>query len=104
MIDTPHHIRTVEPEELRDLLEENDEVVVIDVRPAGEFALDSLEGSFNIPTYNFHIQLAEIPKETIIVTVCDFGGHRSWGAVETLKDLGFTRAVALKGGKAAWKN
>ncbi len=45
----------------------------------------------------------ELPDPTKrIVTVCEFG-KLSTLAAATLRELGFTRAVALDGGMKAWK-
>jgi rhodanese-related sulfurtransferase/DNA-binding transcriptional ArsR family regulator len=78
-------------------------VVVIDVRPADEFAQGHLPGAVNIPLHELKRRLGELPKRKEIVAYCR-GPYcvLSFDAVDTLRRKGF-RARRLEDGFPEWK-
>lgn len=88
----------VDRQQLRDLAASGQPVIVIDVRSAEEFAAGTVQGAIHVPADQLTEKVAGLPKDAIIVTVCNYGGARSCGAAEQLRSIGFEKAAALKGG------
>lgn len=67
---------------------------VIDVRTPEEFADGHLEGATNIDVQadDFADRVGELPRDTAYVVYCA-SGRRATGAVEQMRDLGFTDVV-----------
>lgn len=89
--------------ELRDLLETNEKVVVVDVREPEEIEEGgTIEGAVNVP---MHIVLAKeadqyLPQDAKIIAICT-AGKRCAVAAEELIAEGFD-ADYLEGGLTAW--
>lgn len=96
--------KLMEPDELRQKLNRGEELVVIDVRSAEEFASGHIDGAINIPADQLVMRLGEIPDKAAIVTVCNFGGARSCGTARQLQNLGRTNALPLRGGVRGWRD
>ena len=77
--------------------------VVLDVRTPEEFAEGHLAEAVLINFYDtdFADQLDELDKEATYVVYCR-SGNRSQGAIDTMRDLGFTDVVEVDGGIQAW--
>jgi rhodanese-related sulfurtransferase len=56
----------------------------------------------NIPQGQLRHRLAEVPKDKPVVLMCNTGA-RSYEALVTLTDAGFTQVVSVEGGMAAVK-
>ena len=78
------------------------EVVVIDVRPASEFAQQHLPFARSMPLAELRTRLADLPKDKPVVAYCR-GPYclMSADAVALLKDQGFT-ALQLREGVNEW--
>ena len=76
--------------------------VVIDVRSSDEYAARHVDGALHIPLDDLAARASELPRGSVIVTVCGKGGGRSERAAADLRALGFPRAVSLCGGTQAW--
>lgn len=90
--------------ELRERLNRGEELVLIDVRSADEFAAAHIDGAMNIPAGELAARIGEFPCDVTIVTVCNFGGARSCGAAEQLQGLGYSSALPLRGGIRGWQD
>lgn len=77
------------------------DLLVIDVRNAGETALGMLPGARNVPLPALLNTLPEIDRSVPIVVNCA-GGYRSSIASSLLKSHGFTDVSDLIGGYNAW--
>ena len=79
------------------------EVVVLDVRPVGEFAAAHLPHARSLPVDELKKRLAEVPKNTTVVVYCR-GPFclMARDAVELLRKRGY-RAVHLTDGVAEWR-
>lgn len=74
---------------------------LLDVRTAGEFRGQHLQGAINIPVQELPRRLKELtPKERPVVVYCR-SGHRSGIAAKILKEAGFS-AVHDLGPMTAW--
>jgi len=77
-------------------------VIVLDVRPADEYAAGHLPGAVSIPVSELKRRLKEIPRGQDIVACCR-GPYcvYSYEAIEILRPRGF-RARRLEGGFSEW--
>ena len=82
----------------------NQHAVVLDLRPAAEFAAGHLTGARNLPPDQI-LKANEVLKkykEKPLVVYCD-SGSLGGSAARQLAEQGFTKAVNLRGGLAAWR-
>jgi rhodanese-related sulfurtransferase len=79
-------------------------VQIIDVRTADEFADGHIKGAknINIQNKNFELIANDLDKEKPIYIYCR-SGMRSAKAGKTLEEMGFKEIYDLKGGILAWK-
>ena len=77
--------------------------IVLDVRPADEFAVGHLKGAINIPLADLEKRLADLPPNKEIIAYCR-GPYcvLSYEAVATLREKGYT-VFRLDGGYPDWK-
>jgi len=89
-------------QELARRLQEGDELVVLDVRPAEEHAGGHLPGAVSIPVAELRRRLAELPRDREIVAYCR-GPFCAFAheAIEVLTDAGLT-ARRLEDGLPEW--
>lgn len=96
---------TLEPVPPRELLERLKKglVVVIDVRPAEEFAAGHLPGAINVPVDQIEERLASLPRRKEVVAYCR-GPYclMSFEAVAMLRRRGL-RARRLQNGFPEWR-
>jgi rhodanese-related sulfurtransferase/DNA-binding transcriptional ArsR family regulator len=99
------HRDQMEPVPARELLERAKKglVVVLDVRPAEEYAAGHLPGAINIPVEQLENRLAQLPRRKEIVAYCR-GPYclMSFDAVERLRKRGL-RARRLENGFPEWR-
>jgi glyoxylase-like metal-dependent hydrolase (beta-lactamase superfamily II) len=98
---------TISVDALRDLLERNAPVTVLDVRPAAQREEWSIPGSRHVDAYEAlwagdrnALAAVELPAERPVVTVCAVG-QTSLVAADLLRRRGF-QARSLDGGMRAW--
>lgn len=87
--------------ELRALLGENFDSILIDVREPAEYAIARIEGSRLIPLATLPAEMDSLPRDREILLHCKSGG-RSAKAVKLLLDHGFVRVKNVTGGIDAW--
>jgi rhodanese-related sulfurtransferase len=104
MNNTSDEPKFMERRELRERLDQGEELVVIDVRSAEEFATGHIDSAINIPANELAARIGEFSSNVSVVTVCNFGGARSCGAAEQLRVLGYSSALPLRGGMRGWKD
>lgn len=87
-----------------ELLQSREDVQVIDVRSASEFAQGALPRATNLSSgaADFSQRLAELDRTKPLLVYCA-GGYRSRKAVETLRMLGFESIHHLHRGYHAWR-
>ncbi|WP_235678015.1 adenylyltransferase/sulfurtransferase MoeZ [Mycolicibacterium sarraceniae] len=94
---------TVTPRELRDLLDSDTKVALIDVREPVEWEINRISGAELIPKSAIESGegLAKLPHDRIPVLYCK-SGVRSAEALAVVKKAGFADALHLQGGILAW--
>jgi rhodanese-related sulfurtransferase/DNA-binding transcriptional ArsR family regulator len=94
-----------EPVAMKELLARarSGKVVILDTRPAGEFAAGHIAGALSVPVDDLKRKLAELPKTKEFVAYCR-GPYCVYAdrAVEMLRESG-RRARRLDGGFPEWK-
>ncbi|MBK1641179.1 hypothetical protein CKO12_04680 [Chromatium okenii] len=81
------------------------EAVVLDVRPAADYAKGHILGAINLPMNGFSKQLATLQKyrEKPLIVSCRSGAQSSM-ACGQLRKAGFTAVFNLQGGVLAWES
>ncbi|MGB6209441.1 adenylyltransferase/sulfurtransferase MoeZ [Mycobacterium sp.] len=94
---------TITPRELKELLDSDKKVALIDVREPVEWDINHIDGAQLIPmsSINSGEGLAKLPLDRMPVLYCKTG-VRSAEALSVLKKAGFADAVHLQGGIVAW--
>lgn len=80
------------------------EVILVDVRPASEFAAGHVDGAVNIPVADLATRISELPSDANIVAYCR-GPYcvMASTAVARLRESGLD-AVRLEGGFPEWRD
>ena len=80
-----------------------DDALVVDLRPAAEYAGGHILGARNIPLAELERRAAELDKHKAKPVILHCGdGNRAGGGVGLLRKSGFANVVNLSGGYAAW--
>lgn len=92
--------------ELRERLALKDDIAVLDVRPAADYAgpLGQIPGSLNIPLDELPRRLAEVESrlDRPLAVICRTN-RMSGKAVELLRSAGFKRALLVDDGMVGWQ-
>jgi rhodanese-related sulfurtransferase len=96
-------LEPVTREELARRLEDGDDLVVLDVRPAAEYAAGHLPGAVSIPVGELRRRLAELPADREVVAYCR-GPYCAFAheAVAVLREAGVS-ARRLEDGLPEWQ-
>jgi len=81
-----------------------EDAVVVDVRPAADFAKGHILGARSIPLAELEKRAGDLDKYKAkpVIIYCDTG-NRAGGGVALLRRNGFANVVNLAGGYAAWQ-
>lgn len=85
----------------RELLEERDKVVLIDVRTEEEFSFGTLPGAVNMPLDDLRNRLQDIPRSVPVVLFCAVG-LRGYLAQRILLGAGYDNVRNLLGGSKTY--
>jgi rhodanese-related sulfurtransferase len=99
---------TIMPEisatELKQRLDNGEDIQIIDVREAHELDIAKMPGTIHIPLGQVVNRMSEIDPKRETVVHCKMGG-RSARAIDALKRAGFAGNLTnLHGGITAWSN
>lgn len=99
----PDHYGTIGVDAFVELMVENEDVVILDVREVAEVEETGvIEGSIHVPLRELGENLALLPDlDATIVVVCK-GGFRATIGMTALHVLGYENAHVLVGGFGAW--
>ena len=92
----------VSPQQLS-LLINNEDAVIVDVRPAKEYKTGHIVDAVNIPYSQLSEQAGQLEKhkDRPLVLVCKMGQHAG-GMAKQLKAKGFEPVYRLRGGMMEW--
>ncbi len=91
----------LDPVELKEMLDRNEPVYLLDVREPHEWQICRLDGAHLIPLRQLPAEMHALNSADNIVAYCR-SGQRSGRAVELLKMSGFRKIRNLRGGILAW--
>ena len=96
---------TITATELKDMLDRDDNIFLVDVREPNEYEIVSIPGATLIPKDRIlgGSALQELPQDKKIVLHCK-SGARSAECLAALHNAGFSDAVHVGGGVLAWVN
>lgn len=98
----PESFNALRVPDLADAIAAGEDLLIVDVRTAEEYAEGHIEGAINIPVVELTKNLNLLPNlDQNMVTVCR-SGHRSAMAMTALNLLGYTSVRSLMGGMNAW--
>ena len=107
--DAREHVGEVDVAELKASLQSDTPPLLVDVREPDETSMGTIPGAVVIPrgvlerdiAGAFGGRISDEDLERPLVVYCA-GGSRSLLAARTLKEMGFTQPVSLRGGFRAW--
>ena len=95
-------MKEVTVQELKDMMDRNEEFQLIDVREPFEYEVSNLNG-LNIPLAGILIEADKVSKDIPVIIQCR-SGKRSAQAVMLLEQQGYTNLANLQGGILAWRD
>jgi len=95
------HPNVISNEELEKNLEASENIVVIDVREAAEYAFNHIPNAISIPLGELENRVNELNKQDKIFVVCRTG-NRSDFAAQKLTENGFTKVINVIPGMSQW--
>jgi rhodanese-related sulfurtransferase/TusA-related sulfurtransferase len=95
------HPNIVSNEELERKLEANDNIVLLDVREAAEYAFNHIPNATSVPLGELEERISELNKDSEIYLVCR-SGNRSDLAAQKLSEKGFTSVINVVPGMSQW--
>lgn len=99
------NIPQITADEVYKAINEKKDVVILDVRTAGEFVRGHIEGSLNIPVDDIPSQVtAAITDKNKIIYVYCFSASRSDVAADIMTQLGYTNVFSMTSGILMWKS
>jgi rhodanese-related sulfurtransferase len=97
-------MQSITATELKQRLDNGEDVQIVDVREANEVAIGAIPNSIHIPLAQVLERMSEIDPSRDTVVHCKMGG-RSAKAIEALQRSGYTGSLSnLTGGIIAWSN
>ena len=96
------HPNVANNDELEIRLEESEEITVLDVREAAEYAFNHIPNAISISLGELEDRMDELNKENEIYVVCRTG-NRSDLAAQKLAENGFTKVINVVPGMSQWK-
>jgi rhodanese-related sulfurtransferase len=99
-----YHTPSITPAELNQKIRAGKDVLVLDSRPANEYANMNIPGSINVPSSEliYRFNELQVKPDTLVVVNCA-GRTRGIIGAQTLINAGMKNVVWLKGGTPAWQ-
>ena len=98
------YIETVPAERVKKLLEGGEKILLVDLRPAGDFQKARLPGAISIPISELQKRHQEIPKSgrVILYCACPPGGVDESYSYLALRGKGYRNVSVLEDGFSGW--
>ncbi len=93
---------TITPAEIKQRIDNGEELNMIDVREDEEVAQGMIPGAIHIPLGEIPFRHEEIPRSGEVIMICR-SGNRSGKACEYLEMLGFQGMKNMVGGMLEWE-
>ncbi len=97
-------IERVSQDRFKDIIENNQDIQLIDVRTPNEYSQGAISNAVNIDYMgnDFETKIKALDKNKVTLIYCQAGG-RSAKALQLFKKAGFKRTVELQGGYSGWE-
>ena len=95
------HAKGISPRQVKQMLDDGDDFILLDVRSPAEHAAMRLAGAKLVPLGALREKLDSLPKDKEIVTFCKIS-LRGYEAQKILNAAGFTKVWFLDGGILTW--
>ena len=95
-------IPQITPGELHQRLSHGDRITLVDVRTPHEWRRGHIEASVHVPVGDIPERAGELPRDTVLATICE-GGYRSSLAASLLARAGLCPVVNVTGGMNAYR-
>ena len=95
--------KTVTPQEAKNMIENRNDLLLIDVRGQDELIEGYIAGSTLMPLWDIIKGTQRPPKDKPILLICAVGG-RSLALGQLMSKNGWDEVYNLKGGISAWKD
>jgi rhodanese-related sulfurtransferase len=94
-------IKEVDSPQLMSKIDDNDELVIIDVREMHEISRGTIQGAIAMPMATVPLRMNEIPKDKEVVFICR-SGARSGQVCMFLGQHDYDNVINLRGGMIGW--
>jgi sulfur-carrier protein adenylyltransferase/sulfurtransferase len=95
-------VKEISAKELKERMEANAQLVVVDVRESNELAVCKLENIIHIPLGELPSRVSELKNKDAEIVVYCRSGKRSERACQFLNSSGYKNIANLEGGILAW--
>lgn len=104
--------REISVEEFDEMIENHDDLLIVDVRAAGEFEHGHIPGARRLPHDLLEGGTDDVRRSRLerffggrekTLVLCSHDGARSAVVAQTLRQLGFENVCSLAGGIARWQ-
>jgi len=100
--DAKTRVKEISVEQVKQKLDSNDPVCIIDVRETAEFQAGKLSTAKHLSKGMIEIHIHNLAnKHDPIILYCG-GGNRSVLAADNLQKMGYTNVLSMQGGFKAW--
>lgn len=99
----PTQSTAISVNELKQALDADENIVVVDVRRSGEYNAGHVPRAINIPLAELAGSISKLPKDCPLAVICA-SGYRSSIAMSVLERTERRSLMNVLGGTAAWKN
>ena len=100
---TDDDVVTVAVEQVKALLDAREKIILIDLRPSGDFQRTRLPGARSVPIKELPRRYTEIPRSGRVVLYCDCPQNQIIDdAYLLLKDYGYRNTAVMSDGFQAW--
>jgi rhodanese-related sulfurtransferase len=91
-------IKTIDSKEAKEIMEQNEDVIILDVRTEEEFREGHIKGAILLPDYEVEEKAEEVlvDKSTTVLVYCR-SGRRSASAAKALLTLGYSKIYDFGG-------
>jgi hydroxyacylglutathione hydrolase len=88
--------------DLKEEMERNGDLFVLDVRQPREWAAGHIEGAHHITGAEVSERISEVPRDRPVAVICG-SGYRSSAVASILENKGYKNVSSILGGMGAWK-